>query len=408
MDRRNINDIAAHRRRKKTEKVFVVVIVASVGAILLLLLALNFSNIIAPFEGCGQKITGGRKPMTEAGFPVRTPGSINSVQALEDGFVLLSPTYIYIYNDDGSQRYARRHNYATPVLSIDGNRILLYDLNGRKYSMYDGEEMLFERTDNDDRILYGEIGSSGKVAIVYRSNINTNVLSVYGEKGKWQFTKHFTGENVMQVDFAHGDNDIIVSSIGFDSGNMSVTVRRLDTTSADEEGVWRVNLSDTSGFTTIAENLLPSAVYVRGERVFVLCDSALFVLDTDDGKIKGLYAFKGALIDYAFGDDIAAVLVNDFTANKVSLLTLDRDAKLLRSVEIVGGATQTAIHGGETAVLGAGVMYFYDNDVEKLGERFVLWEDFTQFVYANDAILLLGYDRVERLALGDETNEGTR
>jgi hypothetical protein len=400
MNRNSINDISAYRRRKKQEKTLISIIVFSFAAILVIVIAFNFQAIIGPFEGIAQRF-GRQRSVSEGGFPVRLPGSANAIEVYDDGFVLLSPTYIYAYDADGAPKYTRRHGYSTPVTAVGGGGVLLYDQNGRRLSLYNADGLVFEN-ESEDRIVYAAIGSESNIAVVYRSDVHTNYLAIYNSRGEWRFTKRFSGENVMQVAFAAGDRDIIITSIGFESGMLQHTVRRLDTSSDDEAGIWRTMLS-SGGSTPASEGVLTFALYARNDRVFVLCESMLFVLDSGSGERVAYYEFRGILTDYAFADNRIALLVNDHTAGNTNLIVLDRNLRVLRVAEVAAGASQAELNGETATVLEPAAIVFFD-DERASPERIALWEEFTRFIFIEDKLLVLGYNTVE-LLVGSDTDE---
>jgi hypothetical protein len=391
MNRNNINDIAALRKQRKQIKALLTIIVGAFAIILLIIVVLNIRAIVAPLEGIGLRIIG-RTPV-EGSFPVRLPGSADSIFPVgeSEGFVLLSSTYIYTYTADGGQQSSRRHGYPQPLATVGGNRVLVYDQNGRRFSVFNSNGMIFEH-ESDERIIYASLGNTGHSAVVYRSEVHTNILSIYGGGGEWRFTKRFSGENVMQVAFTANDGDIIITSIGFDAGSIVTTVRRFDTSSTDQDGVWSTTLSQS----TENANLQPVALHISGNSVFVLCNGVLFVLDAHSGQIVGSYRFRGTIIDHAFSNTHAVLLLDDYTAGSINMILLDRAARLADLREVAAGASQAEFTGDSTVALlepGAIAIFGASN------RSFDLEEDFTRFVVLRGEILLLGYNSVEQLII---------
>jgi hypothetical protein len=407
MNRNNINDITAYRKRKKHEKILLSIIIFSFAAILVIVIAANIQNIVAPLEGIGQRIQRGRT-VTEGGFPVRLPGSANSIEVFADGFMLISPTYVYTYTSDGGQISSRRHGYSAPQSAVGGNRILIYDQNGRRFSVFNNGGMVFEK-ETDERIAHAALGNTGSAALIYRGDSHISILSVYDNRGEWKFTKRFSSENAMQAAFVQNDNDVIVTSIGYNAGGLYATVGRFNTSSTDEEGVWQTDLIGSFSDAGNAENLLPLALEVRGNSVFVLCNSALFVLDVASGEITGSHSFRGTLVDYSFADDTAVLLVNDYTAGRVNLIALDHrvtgnsgSLAFRETREISAGTSQAELYGTTLTLLETGAIVQFENftdggSTENIAETHPLGENFTRFVQSNGKILLLGYNTVEQL-----------
>jgi len=386
----HLNKSSANRKRKRREKRLAMTVIFALVAVLVLFAASNWEAVVGHFEGIGERTLW--SGTSDAGFPVRLPGSAGSIDSFDNGFMLLTETYVYTYGANGGQRFAHRHGYSTAKAAVSGRRILVYDKNGRQFSLFGRSGLIYEN-DTDERIVYANIGENGSAAVVFRSDVHANVLEIYDNSGNWRYTKRFADENIMQVAFISSDNDIIVTTVGFDSGNMTAAVRRLDTSSDDESGLWRAELP---------ENTIPFAIHVRGRSVFVLGDSALFVLDSRSGELIGSYEYRGNLIDYVFSDNGCVLLVNDFTAGEIKLISLGRSAELLGSAEVSQGASQVEIHRGNAAVLEPDAIALFEGGGRDTGElplreRLALSEGFSRFAYVRGDILLLGYNTVERL-----------
>jgi hypothetical protein len=225
--------------------------------------------------------------------------------------------------------------------------------------------------------------------------VYTNVLEIYDGNGSWRYRKRFADENIMQITFAANDNDIIVSSIGFDGGSWDVTatVRRFDT-STDTDALWTARLPD---------NTLPYAVHAAGNHVFVLCDNLLIVIDFNDGREIGRFGYTGNLIDFAFaesGEIACVILVNDFSAGSMNLIALDRAAEVTSIADMRLGASQVEIHSGGIYVLEPTVISIYSGTIfehdSAIHEIIELNEEYFRFIHVGDEILLLGFNTVAK------------
>ncbi|MCL2036741.1 MAG: DUF5711 family protein [Oscillospiraceae bacterium] len=396
----HLKESLEERKRKKQEKNMLKIIVLSVILLGVLLIALNFRAIIAPFEGIGQKIN---RSGTNAGFPVKIPANAGySIEPFDNGFMLLSETYVYTYGEDGGFNYAHQHGYSAPKIAVGDKRILVFDDNGRKFSFLGRNGQLYEK-ESEERIVYGAVGRNNeKVAIVFRSAIHSNILEIYDDKGDWKYRRRFTDENIMQLVFTASDNDVIVTTIGFDSWIQTATVRRLDTLSENESVKWEVPLPD---------NTLPFAIHVRGNNVFVLCEDSLTVIDLSVGNVIGSYVFNGVLADFAFSEsdsEVACViLTGDYTSGTMNMISLNRKAELNQVIPVPTTATQVEIgdKAGNIAVLepNAIALYSFDKTASEEPEILELNEEYSKFIYMGEQILLLGYDSVVKAK--DEATE---
>jgi hypothetical protein len=358
------------------------------GAILIFF---NRDTIFSPFEGIG------RRTVSEAGFPVRLPGSAGySINSFDNGFMLLTETYVYVYDPDGAQRYNRRHSYSEPNVAVADTRILTYNKNGRQFSFFGRNGLIYEK-EADGRILYGAIGENNSTAIVYRNDVYANTLEINNRDGNWRYRKQLFNENIMQIAFTSSDNDIIVTSIGFGTdsataGDITAAVQKYDTSIDDKEKgrLWR---------TVLPGNAIPFALHVGRNSVFVLCDNSLFTLDLSNGRILSSYDYRGNLIDFSFSASSTALLIDDFIAGTANLISLNHSRTTEAAItEVSAGASQVEIHDGAIYILEPGSIVIYDLNTASSSQYLPLEEEYSRFIHVGNEILLLGYNNVDKLS----------
>ncbi|MCL1904116.1 MAG: DUF5711 family protein [Oscillospiraceae bacterium] len=387
----HLNKSSENRKQKKWEKAMVALFVMGVIALLAVLIFYNRSVIMSPLEGIGRKST------SEAGFPVRLPGSTGySINKFDSGFMLLTETYVYVYDSDGGQRYNKRHSYSEPNAAVADTRILVYDINGKQYSFYGRNGLIYEK-ETDERILYGAIGEDSSAAIVYKHEVYANTLEIYDGKGDWRYKTKFLDDNIIQIAFTAADKDIIITSMSFKDGDVIAAVHKYDTELEDDSGLWK---------TELPGNAMPFALHIGRNNAFVVCDKSLLTIDLNDGKILDSYDYKGNLIDYAFSDNSVALLVNDFTAGTVTLISLNGNNK--SETVVSSGATQVEFVSGSIYVLEPNTIAVYPTTQLSLPHnRLSLGEEYSRFIQVNNDILLLGYNNVEKLDINNTTENTT-
>ncbi|MDR0223287.1 MAG: DUF5711 family protein [Oscillospiraceae bacterium] len=389
---KNPNDITKYRRGKKRGKLALKPLVAAIIAAGAAFAAFNAETALAPFEGIARNLFG-KKPSGAAGFPVRLPGSAGYFfGAYDGGFMLLTDTYIYTYGENGALINSLQHGYANPRASVNDKKILAYDQNGRQFSFYGRNGRVYEHS-AEDRIVYAEIGENEAAAVVFRGTAYASVLEVYDGKGRWKYRRRFVDEHIMRAAFMNGDRELIVASIGFDSGDNTATVRKFNVNSEDEEGLWK---------TALPPNVLPFALREDSGDVFVLCDAAIFVIDAESGVMKGGYEYSGVLIDYAFHGDAGVLLVDDYLVGDKMLLVIDGNGELSCQADVGYNAVRVeafdVLQGSAVYVMENDRVTEYTWDLSLSGE-YVLGDEYSEFIKIKNYFYLLGYDTVERKPL---------
>jgi hypothetical protein len=165
------------------------------------------------------------------------------------------------------------------------------------------------------------------------------------------------------------------------------------------------------------------AVYAARNSVYVLCGEAFFIINSSTGEIAGSYDYRGTLVDYAFSDDsgniACAILADDYTAGTTNLIALNGSAKITgvsesyaeKGIEVAEGTAQVEIHNGTVSVLEPNsiVLYSMSNGVLS-PQKTQLNEEYSNFIYVNDEVLLLEYNSVGKLseiAAGEESPDSS-
>jgi hypothetical protein len=405
MNRSNINDISTVRRRKRQERTLFGLIVVIISVIIVAAVVSNFDTVVAPLEGVGQRVINNTRSLGQGGFPVNLPGNADSIEGFgDDGFMLISPTYLYAYHASGATSFTRRHGYSFPKTVANGERVLVYDQGGRRLSVFDVNGLVHhEERDENNRIIYAMISGRGSIAVVERTVNHANLLSIYNSDGDWRYSKRFS-DDVMQVAFIDEAN-VAVTTISTNAGELSAAVYFLDLSCNDADAVVKMQLP---------EGMLPLASYVHADKnsLLVLLNLALQVVDisgNDANSLGNSVTLNGGVVDYAFCGNTAAVLVNDPMTGRANLLVFDHEGEFIGGTAVATSASQVEFYGSENiAVLEAGRLVLYDN-IADMGDgtrdtmptlHFQFQEDYTRFVpLDNDEFLLLGYATVEKYTL---------
>jgi len=384
----NPNDIVAYRRREKRAAALPKLIIACAVIAVLVLVALNASKIVAPLEGIADNFEVTKRG--PAGYPVKLPGSAGyRFYPYDDGFVLLTDTYLYAYAGDGAQIYAAQHGYANPHAIAGNKRVLAYDRNNRSFALYGKKGEAF-RNSTEEKIVYATVGEEDSSAVVLKGTGYSNILEVYDGKGQWRYRRRFVDENIAQAAFVNSDTEIVVATIGFDSGDGTAKVYKF-TTESEDDLVWEFALP---------ENSLPLALYADPENAVVLCDKQVFVLNAADGSQKGSYGFVGDVADYAFSAQTRALVIDDFAEGAVMLVTLDDSANVIARIAVTATPEQIGVYDGEIVVLDATGITSYLPDLTQT-DYIPLGDEYSGFIKINGEFLLLGYEKIEKAVIPD-------
>lgn len=87
------------------------------------------------------------KEVMGSNFPLELVSGINySVGALEDTFLLLSDTQLYVYSLNGELLDGRQHLYSNPILKTVNKKALLYESRGNRFRVESQKEPYMKRS----------------------------------------------------------------------------------------------------------------------------------------------------------------------------------------------------------------------------------------------------------------------
>lgn len=373
------NDINKYREKKKRGKARFRGLVFLLIIIVVVLIAVNWKTIIAPFNGAGLEIGKG-------GFPVNLPGSARYVLGeMGENFYLLTDTYLYTYNSEGAQIVEIQHGFQNPASSSGSKRTLVYDKNGSVFKLYSRSQEIYTGS-VDDSIVFGEIGSDERCAVVTTSTRYSNYLYVFNGSGTRIFRWASPEDKIMRVCFGAGDKSIYASVVGEHGGELSCSIVRFDIDNAESE-VWR---------TVIGNSITYSLEYCNDGIYAVTVDGAV-LLDEKTGEIKARNSFTREIAGIPETDGMRAVIFRDPASNGETAAVYNSKLESTTAASI-NSVTAFDVSGGMLYVLDGNKLQSYNSALE--GVR--VYE--LDYEYSNVKIIgkyayLLGYNTVYRVEL---------
>ena len=375
-DRNNINKFRRKEKKRRLRASFAVVVLIGLTIILI---AVNWNKIISPFKDIGLDVG-------EGGFPVTLPGSAGYVlDELGESFYLLTDTYLYTYNSDGANIASIQHGFQNPVASSNSKRALVYDKNGKGFKLYSRSAEIFSGT-VDDSIVFAQVGSGDRSAVVTTSTRYANYLYVFNAEGKQIFRWASPENKIMQVCFSDDDNSIFVCVIGESGGELSMSVLRFDLDN-DDDMIWQ---------TYVGSNITFSLEYC-GDGVYVVASGGSLLLDAESGTIKAQSYYTKTVYGISDTDGMRAVVFLDSGSNGKTVTVYD-DALGEAASLSPDGVTAFDVSDGKLYILNGSHLTVYNSSLEEIGD-YELDDVYSDVKIIGGKAYLLGYNTVQRWEL---------
>lgn len=376
-DKDNINKYREKKKRQarifKTS-VFVLIL------LVVLLIALNFKSIIAPWKDRWLDVG-------EGGFPVTLPGSTQyTLGEMGENFYLLTDTYLYTYNGEGAEIAGIQHGFQNPACVSNDRRTLVYDINGTSLKMYSRTEEVFKTT-LEDSIVFGQIGSTNRCAIVTTSTRYFNYLYVFNSEGKQIFRWASPDEKIMNICFGQGDNSIYASVVGEKNGELNCSLVKFELSSSASE-VWRTPIGDK----------LTYSMERCGDGIYLVSSSGAYLISEDSGEIIRSNRFTDNVKGIPRSNGIRCVIFRDSSSNKDTVVAYDDDLEAKSSINPDNNVTAFDTENGRLYVLFGNVLKSYNSSLNEL-KSYELDDEYSDLKIIGGFAYLFGYNSVQRAEL---------
>ncbi|MBR6708295.1 MAG: hypothetical protein IKL84_01295 [Clostridia bacterium] len=209
---------------------------------------------------------------SEAAVSVRYGGDDTQQYLLyRDNLTLVGADEVGIYNTAGKQTLREDHGLETPVAAASDRYLMLWDLGGHQYSLYNSLTRIHTET-LEYPIRGGTISDSGLYAVITQTREYTSAVMLYGKNGKLK-NRYLKDKYVIDVAISADGKRIAILSVEAFEGAYRTEVQLCRP--GDAESISTLTLPGA----------FPMAVrFLADNTAVVLCDDALRFYG-DDGSL---------------------------------------------------------------------------------------------------------------------------
>ncbi|ARP49914.1 hypothetical protein B6259_02810 [Ruminococcaceae bacterium CPB6] len=167
---------------------------------------------------------------TGKGYPVH----FNTENVMTRNFVssgkdifFTSDTAVRAYNSSAKELFNRKHSFSEPVMKVNGNRILVYNLGGTGYQL--GNQLNTLLAGNaDNKILGGAVCANGRFALLTQADGYCGKLTVYLPNGQVAFSYSFSEYSPTAVAMNASGTHAAVTAVSASNGVLTSVIYELD------------------------------------------------------------------------------------------------------------------------------------------------------------------------------------
>ncbi len=217
----------------------------------------------------------------------------------------------------------------------------------------------------DDSIVFAQIGTMERSAVVTTSSRYSNYLYIFNGEGKQIFRWASPDEKIMQVCFGPNDNSFFVTVVGESGGDLRTNVVKFDIENAESE-TWRTYLGSDISFS----------LERCDDGVYVVTSGGAYLLDEHTGEISAETLFSRQVVGVAGTDGVRVILFHD--AGSPDAVTAFDVCK------------------GNLYILSGSKLLVYNSMLEAVKVK-DLDDVYSDVKIINNCAYLLGYNKVQRV-----------
>ena len=249
---------------------------------------------------------------SDESFGVTYNSDSTSVFAPYDkNLIVATSSEVSLYNMYGRKLYSYQTDYENPFIVSSDSLYIVYDLGGKKFSVYNKTGQIYENSNCEYAIVSAAASDSGRFCISTKSRENTTSVLVYNKKCKL-IGKYENGRHLSSLAISDNGEYLAISTLTAENGNYNSVL-----------SVYKIDRAELV-YTVTNRNKLPlKTFFARSNRVVLCCDDEFFVYNKK-GIMESSYVYNAEqLSGISFnGDDKLALSFSYENSNTKSYMNI--------------------------------------------------------------------------------------
>ncbi len=296
------------------------------------------------------------------GYPVKlSADEVVDLDVVSNSSILLTETYVYVYNTKGRSLYSQQHGLNQPFVVSDGDSFILSQRGGNSLKIIELDQEVFSYTSPE--------------AILDACYINEEYFGLITQSDRFQGeVKLFAQDNVYGYSeiFSWKSADYIITDVAVSQDGSKI----LATTIGSVDGILKsdINIFDVYAGEEIYSVTLPGEMVMetdfKDDKAVILTQNGLHSIDTDVMEITSYDYQSRDLLAYSIGSDdyILLALEKPEDADYVTLVTLDSSGKVVGEAEVLQGISSVNADDEGSYVVTQQSIYCYNINMSEVME----------------------------------------
>lgn len=249
----------------------------------------------------------------------------------KNGLAAVGNSEVKLFNATGRVTLTSGDIFANPVIVTSNKYILIYDLGGNKFSVYNSFKKI-ETVTLAGNIASASMCADGGFAIVEKTRDYNSVVHLYGEDcdliGTYSSNKY-----VLSAEMSQNGKFTAVLSAYANDGEMNGYLTVLK---KNKKIYTEIDMGDITPYT---------CSFISDKNIAVFCSDRVLVY-TVKGKLKGEYLYPDSRLSYVSHTDGAVSLLfeDDIINGRNTLAVINKNGKVLYEGKLQGSYTDMQIY----------------------------------------------------------------
>lgn len=371
----------------------IVIIAAVLVAVFLFVYILSTFGII-PVDAANAKIV---STITQDGenYPITiNSGSTIKADVIGDSLYVLTVNDISVYTPRGNLKYSQPHSFASPSISVTGNKAIIYDRGDTGFMLVNENKYVYSGN-ADKKIFCAEYGEGGNYALGTEGTNSTSLFSVYDIRHNLIFSWECDYEHIVSIALSKDCNFAGVAVVSAENGEIFTTVNFFGFDYNDVLNSQMIKGSTAFGLDFTAYNTLT-----------LFTDTGIYNVKKDAQEpveVSGYYSSEFISYDVNSKGEFIIALAKYGSVNEINLVAYSKRGKEKCTVSCSESIEKVAFSDKYIFTLAENTIMVY-NLRGKQVSKITVEGDVYSFIPNDRYIHLVSLDKISRcFSYGDST-----
>ena len=315
-------------------------------------------------------------------------GNSQSFATYREGLVVASREKMSIYSAGGRELFSSNHTYGNPKLVSSERYVLLYDVGGKQFSLYNS----FSQVNGAvlDYSIYGaSLANTGDFALITKGEKYNSIVRVYKQNGD-KYDYNFRDGYVTSVSISEDGARLAVALSFAEGSNYRTEIR-----------VYKVGSSDYQMATCTISGIPYEIKIVEGGNIIAVGKNGINVFSSSMALI-GEYLSENEIYLYHFGEDNIAIVSSHGARDKTTVLLLNKRGKVEKTHTIDQRALDIALADGYIFVQHLGGFERISTALGTSEKHDIVANEFKMLVYDKNTLIVCGDSYAKFLNFGNK------